>query len=103
MFDSLIALQWHTNVESWVLKFLDKIIWHKLELVKNLYEQVLDVNFDYQNSYLLMAVGIRHDIVHRNGKSVSGKMLVLSKEDVTKILNNVSRTVSELQDQLVRI
>jgi hypothetical protein len=97
------ALEWQTNVESWVVKYLDKIIWHKLELASDLYKEVLNVEFDYRSSLLPMAVRKRHDIVHRNGKTIGGKMLVLTKADVAAVLSDVSDTVRKLQDQLVSV
>ncbi|MCI0501118.1 MAG: translation initiation factor IF-2 N-terminal domain-containing protein, partial [Epsilonproteobacteria bacterium] len=56
----------HENIMEKILKKLDTILWHKFELVISLYKNVLGAELEL--NYFLKNLGIRHDIVHRNGK-----------------------------------
>lgn len=80
---------------------IDKISFHNIDRVLALYKQVLAT--DFPSAFLpglKMALGYRHDIVHRNGKSTSGTILELSIADVDKLIELVDKTVYSIDKQV---
>ena len=59
-------------VEEEIKKFLSSIMWHKLKLVHNLYNEAFGIKIPL-NKELLDAVDSRHIIVHRNGLDENNK------------------------------
>jgi len=97
------VVDWHRNVELKVIEFLSNLIWHNIYNVKTLYKDTLNISFPKNTPEIIKAVGIRHDLVHRNGKTKKGKMHVLSKNDVESLLKETTEFVSEIQKQLIKI
>ena len=73
---------------------IDKISFHNLDRVIALYKHVLATDFPAEFlPDLRQALGYRHDIVHRNGKSTTGTPLVLTIADVNKLIEIVDSTI----------
>ena len=68
------VIDWHKNLRKRVTDYLFNIIWHNLPKIQNMYRDVLGVNFPEDISHLHRAVAIRHDLVHRNGRTKSGSI-----------------------------
>lgn len=96
-------LDWYENVESRVENFLTAIIWHHIPTVRSLYKDVLDISFPDNTQSIFIAVDIRHDLVHRNGKTIKGKVHILNKADVIELILNIDKFIASIQKQLVRI
>jgi len=96
-------LDWHKNVESRVEEFLTELIWHNIPTVRSLYGDVLGVSFPDNTPSIFKAVGIRHDLVHRNGKTVKGKVHILNEIEVIELISNVDNFIGSIQKQLVII
>ena len=60
------------NLEKLVMDKLSKVIWHHLDKISEMYANTFSVTFPDDLSHLEKSVKDRHDIVHRNGKSVDG-------------------------------
>jgi len=96
-------LDWHKNVESRVEKYLTDIIWHNMHTVRSLYKNVLGISFPENSAAISKAVGIRHDLVHRNGKTKKGKVHILNEFEVSELISNVEEFIGSIQKQLVVI
>lgn len=59
----------HDSIEETIKDYLLDIIYHNLHKVKKMYEFTLNVSFPDSLKDIQKAIVIRHDIVHRNGKS----------------------------------
>ena len=97
------VLDWHKNIESRVERYLNDIIWHNLYIVEKLYREVLNIRFPDDVSDIKRAIGIRHDIVHRNGKAKNGKARSFSESEVVALISKIEKMVSTLQSQLVKL
>lgn len=91
----------NSNVASEVVREqLSKVLYYNLGKVRNLYRSAFDVdiieNEEIQTS-LSRAVGIRHDIVHRNGKTISGDEHHISGTEVTALMHNVRRFLDHVK------
>jgi hypothetical protein len=75
-----------TTPEKVVREYLRQISWHNLAKVHVLYKTVLGVRWPDKLGDLYEAVRIRHDIVHRNGKTPDGDERSLSRENVEAVV-----------------
>ena len=87
-------------VEEEIKKILSSIMWHKLKLVHNLYNEAFGIKIPL-NKELLDAVDSRHIIVHRNGLDENNKELKMSKEVVENLIKNVSDFVNNIESDFV--
>jgi hypothetical protein len=84
-------------------QYLAKIVWHRLDKVKELYSHTLEVKFPQDMKKLFSAVTLRHDIVHRNGKTNDGKDLLIISSDVIEIIKTVEDFVLYIDEQLQKV
>ena len=88
------------EIERKARTYLIELIWHRLDRVKPMYEKTLDIKFPDDLSTIFRAILIRHDIVHRNGKTKDGKEIVITQEKVTELINAVKQLVQHIDAQL---
>lgn len=79
------------------IKELSKVLYHNIPKVKRLYECSLDQNLNIDISEIDKITKIRHDIVHRNGKSIDGKLVFLDAEIVNQTISQIKEFASSLQ------
>lgn len=65
-----------------------------------MYRDVLQVNFPDDSSPVYVAVVIRHDIVHRSGRTKKGKTHNLREPDVEKLFGTLEAFVAAIDLQL---
>lgn len=70
-------------------------IYHKLPVVKNMYESTFVIDFP-EIREMQKYIAQRHDLVHRNGKKVSGERILLTKDVVDKLITDVSEFVENV-------
>lgn len=78
----------------------NEVVYHQVWIVAKIYENVLGVHFPEDLGDLPKIIMTRHDIVHRNGKTVSGESINFSVEDVKNTKKIVSDFVSYIEKQL---
>lgn len=81
-----------------ILEYLDSLIYHKLPKIKELYHDCLGIDMGNIQE-LVKSVLVRHDIVHRNGKTKDGKDVSISKADVEKVWDNVFTMIKCIDSQ----
>ncbi|HHQ4889297.1 MULTISPECIES: HEPN/Toprim-associated domain-containing protein [Aeromonas] len=80
---------------------IEKISFHNVVTVKNLYIDVLDCDFNHIDvSRLIDYVSIRHDIVHRNGMKTNGDIIYLSQDDVTVMMDFVQLFIDGIETKM---
>ena len=84
------------NINIEVRKYLLDLIWHNLAKVKNLYKYTLEIDFPDNMEKLYRAVAIRHDIVHRSGKTKAGKTIEITKENLIELLDEVKSFADQI-------
>ena len=62
-------------------EYLRGIVWHNLHRVKPMYCRVLGVEFP-DSALMFRAIKVRHDLVHRNGKTKDGEPIPIDKGHV---------------------
>lgn len=79
------------EMEKKARTYLMDVVWHHLARVKPMFKDTMDIDFPDDMKALFKAVYIRHDLVHRNGKTKEGGEHIISVESV-KNLVEVSRS-----------
>ncbi|HKV29090.1 MAG TPA: hypothetical protein VJN90_12540 [Candidatus Acidoferrales bacterium] len=79
--------------------YLTKMLWHRLSDVARLYRNTLGVQFPQDMKELLAAVQIRHDFVHRNGRTPDGNEISLTPGQITDLIKLVQNLVDGIEAQ----
>jgi hypothetical protein len=80
---------------------MSRLMYHNLEKINEIYKSVLGVDFpDF--AQIGPAVSIRHDLIHRNGRTFEGAEHEIGKDDVENVVMTVERFVRELNDRIER-
>jgi hypothetical protein len=92
--------EWKERTREHVSEYLLDIVWHNLAKVRYLYESVLGVQFPEGSDDVHRAVAVRHDLVHRNGKTKSGLKHRLTNAEIAAVFSAVERFVNAIDVQL---
>ncbi len=79
---------------------IDEISFHNVVTAKTLYENVLSVNFPKDVAWLIKATTNRHDIVHRNGRTLKNEVLNIVSADIDELVTKVVALVKEIDAQV---
>lgn len=90
----------YDNVDDEIIDFLSRISWHNIEKAIPLYRKTLDINFPKKLSQIKSAVLIRHDIVHRNGKTKEDEEHIIVKSDVETLIKSAEGLARHIDTQL---
>lgn len=94
------VIEWHRNLQVKVSDYLMGLVWHNLHKIHHMYREVLSVYFPADSSPIHRAIVVRHDLVHRNGRTKDGKSHRLSLEQVQELILHLEQFVDTLQAQL---
>lgn len=94
-------LSWERKKDKLIAEYLlFDIVWHNLPKVQNLYKLVLNVSFPENISDVQRSIAIRHDIVHRNGRTKDGKTIRLDKNKLHSLFSTVEEFVKIVDKQM---
>ncbi len=83
---------------------IDKISFHNIDTVKDLYQKVLTCDFPEDKlDQLRPSVFVRHDIVHRNGKKSDGFSVDVSQQDVIDLIELVKSLIRDIDQQILDV
>jgi len=95
------VFSWFERIDKEVTDYLQNdITFHNIWIAEKLYKNVLGIRFPQDLTSLNKIIMTRHDIVHRNGKTVAGKPVTLSVDDVKSTIKVISDFVSHVEKQL---
>lgn len=91
-------------VRNQIVMSLKNRLYHRIDDVSRLYKQALDVSVSPDRDSLTdlkMAIGYRHDCVHRNGIDKDGNRIsVFSKEYVSGVVELAEKFANNIQNQI---
>lgn len=90
----------YDGIRDEVSEYLEGLIYHNLSKVNKLYKSVLCVDFPKDLTSILKAINIRHDIVHRNGRTKSGEEHNLTVEMVIDLISSIRMFVENIDSQV---
>lgn len=87
------------RIEEKAKNVMIETIYHKLPVVKRMYEDTLSINFP-DISAMQKFVIQRHDLVHRNGKTTGGDKVSVSEKTIAELKDESVDLVSKIEDQM---
>lgn len=88
------------EVEKRARSYLVDVVWHHLAKVKQMFKVALDIEFPDGIDALFQAIMIRHDLVHRNGKTKDGEQHKISTDSVKSLITDARKFVEYVDGQL---
>lgn len=92
--------QSEATVLSLATRKLAGIHFHNIPKVKKIYEEVLGVKLSVDFSKVNEITAVRHDIVHRNGKTIDGVPVYINAERLQAALDFIQQFASNLQAEI---
>lgn len=84
-----------------ITQAIDTMSFHNLEKTASLYKLVLDTHFPGEcMADIKRSVEYRHDIIHRNGKTVQGKLVNVTMTDVQNLIRLIDTTIKHIDKQI---
>lgn len=94
------VLDWKKNTKLRISEHLLDIVWHNLPKIQQMYRSVLDVKFPSNIEPIHRAVSIRHDLVHRNGRTKAGTYHVVKNKEIEGLIGNIEKLINDIDEQL---
>lgn len=91
----------YESIEEKVKEELLSIIWHDLAKVKSFYKYSLDIEFIKDLKEIFRAINKRHDFVHRNGKTKKGEEIIISKQEIEELIDQISKLIEDINKQIL--
>ena len=88
------------SLEGHVRSQLARTSWHNLKKASCRFSGVLSVDFPTGIKKIEKAVNTRHDLVHRNGKTIDGQTVAVSRPLLLELIGDVEEFAREIDAQL---
>jgi len=85
-------------IKETVRKYLSKLIWHNLQKIKPMFSSALQIEFPDSLKQLILAIHLRHDLVHRSAKTKEGETIILNQSQVAELLNNIRSFAEHIEN-----
>lgn len=89
----------YNEIESTAKMIMLETIFHNLVIVRKMYLNTFEVIFP-NIADVMKCINVRHDLVHRNGKSKEGDEHIINKDAVEVAIKSVEELVNELENSL---
>lgn len=99
----------YDKIEEIVTEEILGIIYHNLQTIKPMFKDTFAVDFPKDMSNIFYAIQIRHDIVHRNGKTKIDKKTkaftehTIGREKIEKLILDTSEFIAEIDNQMMKL
>ena len=80
-------------------KYLGKVVWHRLWVVRDMYRDTLGVSFPEPLVDIFRAVEVRHALVHRNGK-IGEEYVDITRERVQELADEIDKFICSIAEQI---
>lgn len=83
-----------------IREHLSDIVYHNLPRVAPLYKGALGINIfrdEQRKERLINAVDVRHDIVHRNGKTVNKDYVYVREQEIKALMKDVADLAEDIE------
>ena len=92
------------EVDLKIINAVENTVYHKLDIIQPLFEGTFGINFP-KYEFIKDNLQIRHDIVHRNGKSknLSSSHIQISNKQLYELIEHVDEFVHSLFDEFEKL
>lgn len=84
-------------IKNKVKETMDKIIFHRVEIVDEIYKEILNIDLPGSLLGFKDAIQKRHDIFHRNGKDREGVELEIKDNQIRSLIYSVKKFISNVE------
>lgn len=81
------------GIKGMVLDILSEVLYHNIPKVIRILESITNKRMDIDQSKVTKIVSLRHDIVHRDGKTTTGETIDISQEDLVEAISEIKKFV----------
>ena len=93
-------IEWSSKATQRIVEYVYDIPWHNIAKVRALYSTVLSVEFVGDLECIYRAVSVRHDLVHRNGRSKEGKFHTINPRSLGRLFDALTEFVEHIDKVL---
>ena len=93
-------LKKNDGVNEIVLSHVSKYLYHDVPKVLNIYKAILGIRVDYNIENICIDTKIRHDIVHRNGKTSDGKYISIDNQSLQITISSIVNFIKHIDGLL---
>ncbi len=97
------ALRSEFNAQTIILTLLQDIVYHNVAKAEQILGEILGQPLKTNKAEIIKIVNVRHNIVHRNGKTKDGAPLSISVEDAKRAIAAVCTYQEQLRGEIRRI
>ncbi len=94
-----LAEAYEKNIDDIIIEKLKRHIYHHLSDVKILYRDTLGIDFKQDNK-IIQAIEKRHDIIHRNGKTLNDDPVIIDSTDINGLSTIMNPFLSKIDKSL---
>ena len=87
------------NICSIAEQYLGGVVWHRLDVVKNMYNDTLGVSFSDDLGAIFRGIQVRHALVHRNGK-IEGEEVSITQRNVKELAEKIEEFIKYIEEQI---
>jgi hypothetical protein len=88
------------DIDEKVRKYLERRSWHDLDFARRCFKAALDIDLP-ATPRLDVAIAVRHDMIHRQGTTITGGHWWISASQVTALLDLVEAFIKRVDAKLV--
>lgn len=92
----------YSNLNSIIDAQIQNMLYYKLWIVKDIFKKTFDINFPTIED-IIPYVKIRHDILHRNGRTPEGKTIYIDSHKIEELIGKVNTLVIKVTKEIKRI
>lgn len=93
----------HSKIKDDVKNYLIGLMWHNFKKIKPMFKSALNVDFSKDMSPLFKAALKRHDVVHRGGKNKDGEIVLVSYDELSKLIDDSVAFIDSIDQQIVSV
>jgi len=84
-------------IENKVREIMNNVIFHNINLTRELYKNILNIELPERLIGFQEEIQKRHDIFHRNGKNIAGKEMVINEGEIDILITKVQRFIGDCE------
>lgn len=92
----------YETLDDRVNEALIGLMYHNLSKISIIYKNTFNINFPNIEE-LSIAVNVRHDLVHRNGKMKDGTIRNISKADILELKQKTYKFIRDIENQFIHV
>lgn len=91
------------QIKGIITERLQDVNYHNIRKVKPMYKDTLGIEFGDDLEDIFKAISVRHDCVHRNGKTKDGNELTVDKDSLLELIVNAHYFVENIENQIQKL